>query len=107
MERTLCWYFHYMPVGNDAAPELLLTPDSEKKECIERSVNTEATKPFFTMDFQNDAEFVGGCIAGGRHYLHINANGDMIHVYLSIILIATSRENTSGSTAASDVYGIS
>ena len=29
------------------------------------------------MDFQNDAEFVGGCIAGGRRYLHINANGDI------------------------------
>ena len=29
------------------------------------------------MDFQNDAEYVGGCIAGGRRYLHINANGDL------------------------------
>ena len=29
------------------------------------------------MDFQNDGEFVGGCIAGGRRYLHINANGDV------------------------------
>ena len=29
------------------------------------------------MDFQNDAEFVGGCIAGGRTYLHINAAGDV------------------------------
>ena len=29
------------------------------------------------MDFQNDAEFVGGCIAGGKRYLHINANGDI------------------------------
>ena len=29
------------------------------------------------MDFQNDAEYVGGCIAGGRRYFHINANGDM------------------------------
>ena len=28
------------------------------------------------MDFQNDGEYVGGCIAGGRRYLHINANGD-------------------------------
>ena len=35
------------------------------------------TKPLFAMDFQNDAEYVGGCIAGGRRYLHINANGDM------------------------------
>ena len=29
------------------------------------------------MDFQNDAEYVGGCIAGGRNYLHINAAGDV------------------------------
>ena len=28
------------------------------------------------LDFQNDGEFVGGCIAGGRNYFHINANGD-------------------------------
>ena len=30
----------------------------------------------FTIVFQNDGEFVGGCIAGGRNYFHINANGD-------------------------------
>ena len=35
------------------------------------------SKPLFTMDFQNDAEYVGGCIAGGRRYLHINAKGDV------------------------------
>ena len=35
------------------------------------------TKSIFSMDFQNDAEYVGGCIAGGRRYLHINANGDV------------------------------
>ncbi len=26
---------------------------------------------------KNDGEFMGGCIAGGRNYLHINANGDV------------------------------
>lgn len=31
----------------------------------------------FFLDFQNDAEYIGGCIAGGRNYLHINANGDL------------------------------
>ena len=35
------------------------------------------TKPIFAMDFQNDAEYVGGCIAGGRRYLHISAAGDV------------------------------
>lgn len=29
------------------------------------------------MDFWNDGEYVNGCIAGGRNYLHINANGDV------------------------------
>ena len=34
-------------------------------------------KPLFTLDFQHDGEYVGGCIAGGRRYLHINAAGDV------------------------------
>ena len=29
------------------------------------------------MDFWNDGEAVRGCIAAGRAYLHINANGDI------------------------------
>lgn len=70
------WYFHYMPVGNDAAPELL--PNPEQRETVYRRIrHLRATKPLFAMDFQNDAEFVGGCIAGGRRYLHINAAGDV------------------------------
>ena len=27
--------------------------------------------------FQNDGEYVGGCIAGGRNYCHINPKGDV------------------------------
>ena len=34
------------------------------------------TVPFFPIDFQNDGEYVGGCIAGGRNYFHINSAGD-------------------------------
>lgn len=69
------WYFHYMPVGNDAAPELL--PSPEQREFMYHQIrNIRADKPIFAMDFQNDGEYVGGCIAGGRRYLHINANGD-------------------------------
>ncbi|HBA48764.1 MAG TPA: radical SAM protein [Lachnospiraceae bacterium] len=70
------WYFHYMPVGNDAAPALL--PNPKQRETVYHRVRElRATKPLFAMDFQNDAEFVGGCIAGGRRYLHINAAGDV------------------------------
>ena len=70
------WYFHYMPVGNDAVPELLPTPQQREK-MVERIRGFRETKPIFALDFQNDGEFVKGCIAGGRRYLHINANGDM------------------------------
>ncbi|MCD7801645.1 MAG: radical SAM protein [Clostridiales bacterium] len=70
------WYFHYMPVGNDASPDLLLTPE-QRETIYHRIRHYRATKPLFPMDFQNDGEFVGGCIAGGRRYLHINANGDV------------------------------
>ncbi len=70
------WYFHYMPVGNDASVDLLPTPE-QRTEVYHRIRNLRQTKPLFAMDFQNDAEYVGGCIAGGRRYLHINANGDV------------------------------
>ncbi|MCB7318778.1 radical SAM protein [Lacrimispora sp. 210928-DFI.3.58] len=70
------WYFHYMPVGNDASLELMPTPE-QRRMTYERIRHYRATKPLFAMDFQNDAEYVGGCIAGGRRYLHINANGDI------------------------------
>ncbi|MDD6728735.1 MAG: radical SAM protein [Eubacteriales bacterium] len=73
------WYFHYMPVGSDADTNLLLTP--EQREHVYRAIrekrNSKTGKPIFTVDFQNDGEFVGGCIAGGRNYFHINSEGDV------------------------------
>ena len=70
------WYFHYMPVGNEAVTDLL--PNPEQRTLMYRKIREyRKTKPIFTLDFQNDGEYVGGCIAGGRNYLHINANGDI------------------------------
>ena len=73
------WYFHYMPVGNDAVTELL--PSKEQREYMYNRVREirklDGGKPIFAIDFQNDGEYVGGCVAGGRNYLHINANGDV------------------------------
>ena len=70
------WFFHYMPVGNDASTELLLTPE-QRTQMYRRIRAFRQTKSIFAIDFQNDGEYIGGCIAGGRHYLHINANGDV------------------------------
>lgn len=70
------WFFTYMPVGVDAAPELMVTPE-QRKFMYHQIRNFRKTKPLFTIDFWNDGEYVDGCIAGGRAYLHINANGDI------------------------------
>lgn len=73
---SFVWFFHYMPVGNDASIELLLSP--EQKEHMYHQIRYfRKTKGIFSMDFQNDGEFMDGCIARGRRYLHINANGDV------------------------------
>ena len=70
------WLFTYMPVGKNAVPELMVT--AEQRAYMYRKVREfRHTKPLFTMDFWNDGEYVGGCIAGGRSYCHINAAGDI------------------------------
>ena len=65
-----------MPIGNNAVPALLHNPQ-QREQMYHRIRAIRASKPIFAMDFQNDGEYVGGCIAGGRRYLHINANGDV------------------------------
>jgi len=73
------WYFHYMPVGINASTDLLLTPEQRAyvKSRVREIRGLTGGKEIYAIDFQNDGEFAGGCIAGGRRYCHINANGDM------------------------------
>lgn len=70
------WLFTYIPVGKDAEPSLMA--NASQREYMYRQIRQfRKTKSIFTMDFWNDGEAVKGCIAGGRCYLHINANGDI------------------------------
>lgn len=70
------WFFTYMPVGTGAVPELLAT--AQQREYMYHQIREfRKTKSIFTLDFWNDGEYIDGCIAGGRCYLHINANGDI------------------------------
>ncbi len=76
MGAKFAWFFTYMPVGKAAVPELMAT--AEQREMMYHKIREyRQTKPIFTVDFWNDGEYVGGCIAGGRSYCHINANGDI------------------------------
>ncbi|MCC8151852.1 MAG: radical SAM protein [Lachnospiraceae bacterium] len=90
------WYFHYMPVGHEADVDLL--PTMEQREYIHNRIREvrgwEGGKQIMLLDFQNDGEFVGGCIAGGRNYFHINANGDAEPCVFIHYSGANIRENT-------------
>lgn len=70
------WYFTYIPIGKDAETDLLATAE-QREDMYYKIRDLRKKKPIFIMDFWNDGEYVDGCIAGGRRYLHINANGDI------------------------------
>ncbi|MDO4182122.1 MAG: radical SAM protein [Coriobacteriia bacterium] len=70
------WIFTYMPVGANASADLMVQA-KQRVHLYNFVRDMRSKKPLLTLDFQNDGEFVGGCIAGGRRYLHINAAGDV------------------------------
>ena len=69
------WYFMFMPVGKDPILDLIMTPEQRKK-CGQRVRELRDKYPVFLGDFWNDGEAVGGCLAGGRQYLHILNSGN-------------------------------
>jgi len=70
------WYFQFMPVGKD--PNFELTPTPFQRLELKRFIDkVRASRPIFIGDFWNDGPYVGGCIAAGRRYLHINHKGDI------------------------------
>ncbi len=71
------WHFLYMPIGGDPDPDLMPTAEQRKFMQKQGASRIRATWPMFVADFWNDAPYVGGCIAGGRGYLHVNSQGDV------------------------------
>lgn len=73
----MIWYFMFMPVGDDPISEMkyMLSPE-ERIKLGRSSRKIRSTKPIFTIDFFNDAPYVGGCISG-KYYCHINSKEDM------------------------------
>ncbi len=70
------WLFSYVPVGREPDPQLMPTPD-QRDRLRRATIDFRASKPMLFIDFWNDGPIISGCIAGGRKYLHINANGDI------------------------------
>lgn len=72
----VAWYFQYVPIGREPRTELMPTP--EQRDWLRRRLlEARDDKAIFIGDFWNDGYYVEGCIAAGREYIHINANGDV------------------------------
>ncbi|MCM8800686.1 MAG: radical SAM protein [Candidatus Omnitrophica bacterium] len=70
------WFFQFVPVGKD--PDLGLMPTPHQRNRLRQKVSKIRERlPIFIGDFWNDGPFVGGCIAAGRRYIHINNKGDV------------------------------
>jgi len=72
----LLWNFHYVPLGRDPDLTLMATPE-QRNRMRERLAYFRATKSMLFVDFWNDGCLTQGCIAAGRKYFHVNANGDI------------------------------
>ena len=71
------WFFLLQPIGRAPRPDLMVSADQRAmmRETIYRW--RRENRPIFLGDFWNDGHLAGGCIAGGRYYFHICANGDI------------------------------
>jgi len=70
------WIFLYMPVGRDPDASLMPTPEQrDKLRVFVRRIRQE--RPIIPIDFWNDGPLAGSCLAGGRHYFHVNHRGDV------------------------------
>ncbi len=70
------WYFMFMPVGKDPILDLVPTPE-QRVYTGQRISSLREKYPIFLADFWNDGPAAGGCLAGGRRYLHILNSGNV------------------------------
>lgn len=70
------WSFHYIPIGRSPDVSLMVKP-AQRSYLVDRVRYIRRHKPIMIADFWNDGQFSGGCIAGGRRYFHITANGNV------------------------------
>jgi MoaA/NifB/PqqE/SkfB family radical SAM enzyme len=87
------WYFHYVPVGRE--PGIDLMPTAEQRAFRrEELVKRRARHDILLADFWNDGPLVGGCLAGGRTYLHINSEGDVEPCVFAHFAVDNIRDKT-------------
>lgn len=97
------WYFMYMPVGRKPDLSLMLTPD-QRDLLRRRASEIRNSKPILIIDFFGDGPAVGGCLAGGRHFVHINNNGDVEPCIFCHMAVDNIKEKSLAEALNSDFF---
>lgn len=100
----LGWHFLYMPVGRSPDVNLMPTPEQREFMRTHGAARIRNEFPLFVADFWNDAPYVGGCIAAGRDYLHINSNGDVEPCIFTHFAVDNIKEKTLREALASPFF---
>jgi MoaA/NifB/PqqE/SkfB family radical SAM enzyme len=97
------WYFNYVPVGRK--PDMELMPTAlQRIHRRRRLLELRKTREILLADFWNDGAMTGGCIAGGRSYLHLNSNGDVEPCVFTHFAVDNIREKSLADILESDFF---
>ncbi len=100
------WFFLLQPIGRSPRPDLMVTPEQRLalRSAIRRWRATR--RPIFLGDFWNDGPLVGGCLAGGRYYFHVYANGDISPCVFAPVACENVMEIRRGSSVYASVTDV-
>ncbi len=97
------WFFNYIPIGR--GPDLDIMPTPEQRDRMRKqTLKIRRTRPIFVADFWNDGPLTGGCMAGGRMYLHINHRGDVEPCVFCHFAVDNLHSKTLREALASDFF---
>jgi len=97
------WYFIYIPTGAKPDMELFLSAE-QRNEFRARVAHLRNTMPLLAGDFWNDGCLTDGCLAGGRHYFHINAKGDVEPCVFSHFTVDSIKDKSVREVLASSFF---
>ncbi len=100
---ALGWYFNYMPIGREPNLDLMPTPE-QRRHRRRRLREIRERQPLLLMDFWNDGPLVGGCMAAGRYYFHINVHGNVEPCVFAQFAVDNVREKSLHQIMMSDFF---
>lgn len=90
------WYFIMQPIGRNPDVSLMLNSDQREYMREQLFAMLAKGKPIFIGDFWNYGQIVDGCIAAGKYYFHIYANGDISPCVFAPVACGNMRDILSG-----------